>query len=328
MFSKDPSELTRKEFMDNEEIARAIRLSLAAELDAVNFYLQQSKLMPEGSFKKVHEDIAREEVTHFGEFMRLLYEYSPQDFSKIQSGWAEASDLLSKPASLTFNDNSVSSHVNTDEKMDLGAERYCHLISWNDNVITLPEDPSKSFTFNLVKHEYSIRRGDNDLVMSNAKKEAVRAFKSKVEDVLLENSPLSLSRRGKKINGGDWSKPGAITEDILSAVRRLSENNYNGDIRVVASFDAYNLLFKVSERFPEAEMRNLHKIVKNVYFSSSLKGKKIIVYSKDDIYCLVRREPETILLDETAELKNYVIISEITPLVYSPEGCFVISPEK
>ena len=75
-------------------------------------------------------------------------------------------------------------------------------------------------------------------------------------------------------------------------------------------------------------MRNLHKIVRNVYFSSSLKGKKIIVYSKDDIYCLVRREPETILLDETAELKNYVIISEITPLVYSPEGCFVISPEK
>ncbi|MCL4335502.1 MAG: encapsulin, partial [Candidatus Thermoplasmatota archaeon] len=148
------------------------------------------------------------------------------------------------------------------------------------------------------------------------------------EDVLLENSPLSLSRRGKKINGGDWSKPGAITEDILSAVRRLSENNYNGDIRVVASFDAYNLLFKVSERFPEAEMRNLHKIVRNVYFSSSLKGKKIIVYSMDDIYCLVRREPETILLDETAELKNYVIISEITPLVYSPEGCFVISPEK
>ena len=95
MFSKDPSELTRKDKMDNEEIGRAIRLSLAAELDAINFYMQQSKIMPDGSFKAVHEDIAKEEVTHFGEFMRLLYEYAPEDFAKIKAGWNEASRLLS-----------------------------------------------------------------------------------------------------------------------------------------------------------------------------------------------------------------------------------------
>ncbi|EQD79699.1 Linocin_M18 bacteriocin protein, partial [mine drainage metagenome] len=95
MFSKDPSELIRKETMDNEEIGRAIQLSLVAELDAINFYMQQSKIMPEGSFKAVHEDIAKEEVAHFGEFMRLLFEYAPEDFAKIKQGWKEASGMLS-----------------------------------------------------------------------------------------------------------------------------------------------------------------------------------------------------------------------------------------
>lgn len=87
MFSKDPSELQRKEKMNDEEISRSIRLALAAELDAVNFYLQQSSILPEGSFRKVHEDIAREEVAHFGEFLRLLYEHEPGDFEKINEGW-------------------------------------------------------------------------------------------------------------------------------------------------------------------------------------------------------------------------------------------------
>lgn len=106
MFSKDPSELVRKEKFDNEEISRSIRLALAAELDAINFYLQQSRLMPEGPFKKVHEDIAKEEVTHFGEFLRLLHEYEPHDFDRIDAGWNEASGLLgSQPAFLKMDSN-------------------------------------------------------------------------------------------------------------------------------------------------------------------------------------------------------------------------------
>ncbi|EQD30094.1 Linocin_M18 bacteriocin protein [mine drainage metagenome] len=107
MFSKDPSELIRKETMDNEEIGRAIQLSLVAELDAINFYMQQSKIMPEGSFKAVHEDIAKEEVAHFGEFMRLLFEYAPEDFAKIKQGWKEASGMLSSSDTIDFMDTAT-----------------------------------------------------------------------------------------------------------------------------------------------------------------------------------------------------------------------------
>lgn len=95
VFSKDPGELSRKEKMSPEEITRSIRLALAAELDAINFYEQQSSLIPDGAFKKAHEDIAKEEITHFGEFMRLLYEHEPEEFGKMKEGWDEASGLLS-----------------------------------------------------------------------------------------------------------------------------------------------------------------------------------------------------------------------------------------
>ncbi|MCY0882401.1 MAG: ferritin, partial [Acidianus infernus] len=62
MFSSDPSMITRKEKMDKEEEARALRGALMAELDAINYYLQQGRLFSEEFIKKVHEDIAKEEM--------------------------------------------------------------------------------------------------------------------------------------------------------------------------------------------------------------------------------------------------------------------------
>lgn len=44
MFSSDPSVQARKEKLDKEEEVRALRGALMAELDAINYYLQQGKL--------------------------------------------------------------------------------------------------------------------------------------------------------------------------------------------------------------------------------------------------------------------------------------------
>ena len=46
-------------------------------------YLQQSRLMPEGPFKKVHEDIAKEEVTHFGvtDYTNIIIDVKSENFS-------------------------------------------------------------------------------------------------------------------------------------------------------------------------------------------------------------------------------------------------------
>jgi len=94
MFSTDPSVNVRKEKMDQEEMIRAIRGALAAEIDAINYYLQQGKLFSDEFVKKVHDDIAKEEMTHFGEFLRLLYHLSREEFNYILKGWNEASKLI------------------------------------------------------------------------------------------------------------------------------------------------------------------------------------------------------------------------------------------
>ena len=74
MFSNDPSTLTSL----TKKTVRAIRI------DAINFYLQQNKYIQDEKLRKVHEDITREEMTHFGEFLRLLYQVSPEDFEALK----------------------------------------------------------------------------------------------------------------------------------------------------------------------------------------------------------------------------------------------------
>jgi len=94
MFSSDPTALLRKESLDKDEMIRALRGALMAELDAINYYLQQGKLFSDEKLKKVHDDIAREEITHFGEFLRLLYPLNKEEFNYIVKGWNEASKLI------------------------------------------------------------------------------------------------------------------------------------------------------------------------------------------------------------------------------------------
>ncbi|MFG1545446.1 MAG: hypothetical protein AAE976_02980 [Thermoplasmataceae archaeon] len=166
MFSKDPSELVRKEKLDDEETVRSIRLALVAELDAINFYLQQSRVMPDGPFKKVHEDIAKEEVTHFGEFMRLLYQYAPEDFRKIREGWAEASTLLGESAELGLEGEEHHEAHREDKKesmkQDMHVEDLLGLpfatVPWEQDGIAVADDPEKLFTLSYISHGFSVKK--------------------------------------------------------------------------------------------------------------------------------------------------------------------------
>lgn len=94
VFSSDPSIMTRKDKFDKEEIKRVIGNDLMAELDTINFYLQQSKFIDDQKLRSTHEDIANEEITHLGEFLRMLYEVAPEEFKYIKKGWEEASKII------------------------------------------------------------------------------------------------------------------------------------------------------------------------------------------------------------------------------------------
>ena len=93
MMSKNPLDVPRDRKFTTEELTEALRLSIIAELDAVNMYLQFARACGDEKVRKVFEDIAREEKTHVGEFLALLKKLDAEQASQLNSGEREVEKL-------------------------------------------------------------------------------------------------------------------------------------------------------------------------------------------------------------------------------------------
>ncbi len=92
-FSKDPSEILRREKFTKEEIRMAIRNDISAEIDAMNFYLTQASLIDDDLVRKVLLDIAMEEKVHLGEFLTLLKKLDDEQVKAIEKGEEEVKEM-------------------------------------------------------------------------------------------------------------------------------------------------------------------------------------------------------------------------------------------
>ncbi|NAZ25035.1 MAG: rubrerythrin [Thermofilum sp.] len=93
MLAKNPIEIPSGKKLSREELIQAVRLSIIAELDAINLYLQLSSATDDPLAKKVFEDIAREEKTHVGEFLTLLEKLDPEQVKELEKGKKEVKEL-------------------------------------------------------------------------------------------------------------------------------------------------------------------------------------------------------------------------------------------
>ncbi|OYT37430.1 MAG: rubrerythrin [Desulfurococcales archaeon ex4484_58] len=93
MLSKNPLNLIREKKLSKEELAEALRLSIIAELDAINLYSQLARLVDDERYRKVFEDIAREEKTHVGEFLALLKTLDKEQVEELVKGLREVEEL-------------------------------------------------------------------------------------------------------------------------------------------------------------------------------------------------------------------------------------------
>jgi len=84
--------------MTHGELARAIMLDIAAELEAVHVYLAHMDAADNEDAKKVLYDVALEELVHAGEFTSLLHRLDPVAAEKAQEGFAEVKALLEEQA--------------------------------------------------------------------------------------------------------------------------------------------------------------------------------------------------------------------------------------
>jgi len=94
MLSKTPIKLEKigkKEF--NMEI---LRLTIIAELDAINLYEQLAAQTEDISIKKILLEVATEEKTHVGEFQTMLLKIDKDQNRELEKGKQEVEELLKK----------------------------------------------------------------------------------------------------------------------------------------------------------------------------------------------------------------------------------------
>ncbi|ABP49822.1 MULTISPECIES: family 1 encapsulin nanocompartment shell protein [Pyrobaculum] len=105
VFSKNPVDITRDRKLSSGEIADSLRLAIMAELDAISLYLQLARLIDDERVRKVFEDIAKEEKTHFGEFLALLKHIDPEQVEQLKAGLIEVGELTGIKAPMNDPDN-------------------------------------------------------------------------------------------------------------------------------------------------------------------------------------------------------------------------------
>lgn len=94
MLSTIPTDLEKvgKEDVDKE----ILRLSIIAELDAINLYEQMAAMARNPDIKKVLLDIAKEEKTHVGEFQTMLLRFDEEQVKELEEGRKEIREITGK----------------------------------------------------------------------------------------------------------------------------------------------------------------------------------------------------------------------------------------
>lgn len=90
--------------MTVRELARAIRLAITAEHDAVQLYELIADSTPDVAVRKVMQDVANEEKEHVGEFEEILARIDPQNEHFVGEGVEEAEELITEKYAFTLED--------------------------------------------------------------------------------------------------------------------------------------------------------------------------------------------------------------------------------
>jgi rubrerythrin len=98
--------------LTDSELARALRLNLAAEEEAVHLYQAHADATDNQLAKKVLLDIADEERVHAGEFQRLLSILLKDEEEFLAEG-AEEVDVMAKEDNPATQPQSVSANIPT-----------------------------------------------------------------------------------------------------------------------------------------------------------------------------------------------------------------------
>lgn len=340
VFSSDPSNITRKDKFDKEEIKRAIRNDLMAELDAINFYLQQSRFIEDQKLRSSHEDIANEEITHFGEFLRMLYEVAPEEFQYIKKGWEEASKILGTAPKIELGTDIVQENKTDDPstpedevikwiKEGLGnriIRNLGNIVSYNYETVSVSEVSIEQgdIVQGRFKHTYEIPYLSMQVKlgfvnMTDRRNIAVQAglkFALTEDKLLIKDHPLSPVQYGLKLKASDWNVPGNILSDVVKAYTTMRSEGYGIEVYILMPPSIYPLTFRVVDRSGTLEIEEINKIGK-VFVVPALE-KEIVVISKPGLDILVNMDTKVEYLTKEKDYDIYLISERIAPRLMDP----------
>ncbi len=95
-FANSFSGLANDRNLTHSELVRAIRYMIAAEYEAVQLYEELAESTDNRLARSVLFDIAKEEVVHAGEFLRLLKELQPTEEGLYEEGREEVEEMMEK----------------------------------------------------------------------------------------------------------------------------------------------------------------------------------------------------------------------------------------
>ena len=94
VFGSPFSGLANDRKLTDAELIRAIRFMVAAEYEATQLYMQLAESTDNKLAVAVLKDIVDEERVHVGEFLRLLYELSPDEEKLYAKGAEEVENAI------------------------------------------------------------------------------------------------------------------------------------------------------------------------------------------------------------------------------------------
>jgi uncharacterized linocin/CFP29 family protein len=303
--SKHPLELPLGRKLSREELAEAIRLSIIAELDAINLYLQLARAIEDERYRKVFEDIAKEEKTHVGEFLALLKTLDQEQVEEIVRGASEVKELTglevrdptSQQTSLSNVTNVwkiVSENVVRVVDTSRVFRRFIPIVRVGRGVDAVSIESISGVRSVLPLNEISVVFKVTQRAVDYAEQfkqvpELGDAYRAAVEFATLEDKFILEKLMGLtgavRVEMSSWDIPGTAVSDVAKAIAKMLENGAREPFILFINPSRYVKLMAVHEKTGVMELTRIKSLVKEVVSTPIL---------PDDIAILISTNPHVL----------------------------------
>ncbi|MGB9816543.1 MAG: encapsulin [Desulfurococcaceae archaeon] len=290
MFGKNPLDYPTGRKLSKDEIAEAARMAIIAELDAINFYLQLARAIEDEKIRRVFEDIAREEKTHFGEFLAVLKELDKEQIEELEKGRMEVEEILQRKLSDPGPENNEDPSTRIEDYVVAETRKAAEsartlvkklpVVKLGRGVEAVPlekpgEKPERTILpLREVELKFRISQRSIDYAAKSGKlPEIPGAVDAAVKIVLDEEKAIieSMLHEGAlKMKMSNWDQPGSSVIDVAKGVAELSKQGLRRPYLLIINYSRYVKLLAVSEKTGVTDLERVKMLVDDIIAVQSI----------------------------------------------------------